>query len=479
MFVGRESELKKLNQMYLNDKFEFGVFYGRRRVGKTTLINEFCKDKKTVFFVSVEATAKENLENLSKAIFETLSPNITSAIFESFEKAIEYIFDYAKKEKIIFVIDEYPYLAESYKSISSILQKHIDANHENSNLFLILCGSSMSFMEYKVLGYKSPLYGRRTAQFKILPFTYFESTKMLTDFTNEEKAILYGITGGVPEYLSRIDNNMSMQDNIIELFLTTSGRLFEEPSNLLKQELREPQLYNSIITAIAKGASKLNQIATKVGIETGQCSNLLSVLISLGIVRKDIPVTEINSRKTTYVLEDLMFKFWYRFVGPNLNSVVSGFGERVFDEIVSQELSDYMGPIFEEISRQYLLELMKRDEVPFFFGRIGRWWGNNKKEKREEEIDILAFSDEKAIFGECKWSNSLINLDVYDKLVLKSKLFTFKESYYYLFSKSGFTQKLISETRDNQNIKLISFEDMNFFRARPLSGKRKGNRSCL
>ena len=225
----------------------------------------------------------------------------------------------ARTERIIFVIDEFPYLATSDKAASSILQAAIDKHQENSKLFLILCGSSMSFMENQVLGHKSPLYGRRTAQYKLKPFDYMESGEMLSGFSNKEKIILYGVTGGIPEYLARIDNALSLQKNIQALFFDPSGRLFEEPANLLKQELKIPETYNAIIAAIAGGSSKLNEIATKAGIETSQCSKMLSTLIGLGIVRKEYPITETKSKKSLYILNDWMFVFWYRFVLPDIS----------------------------------------------------------------------------------------------------------------------------------------------------------------
>lgn len=461
MFVGRDQELKKLNEMYKSNSFEFGVFYGRRRVGKTTLINQFCKNRKVIYFVGVESTEKENLENFSKAVFDVTMPNIDMPAFDNFNKLFEYIYNIARDERIILVIDEYPYLAQSTPSVFSILQSQIDRKLMDSKLFLILCGSSMSFMEYQVLGYKSPLYGRRTAQFKIRPFTYFESAEMLHNFPDEDKAILYGVTGGIPEYLSRIDNRMSLKENIVELFLNSSGRLFEEPSNLLKQELRDPFTYNAIITAIACGSSKLNEISTKVGIETSACSNHLTSLIALGLVKKEMPITESLSRKTIYLLEDQMFRFWYRFVLPNMNSIVSGNGDRIYDKIIAPQLNNYMGLIFEEISKQFLWEQMRVDKLPFLIGNIGRWWGNNPKLKRQEEIDILTFHEENALFGECKWTNALVDIHVLNDLLDQSKLFNFKNNHFYLFAKNGFTEQCIKTANENNNIRLFTFDELN------------------
>lgn len=174
MFIGRENELNTLNRLYNSDKFEFAVIYGRRRVGKTALINEFVNDKDNIFFTGVETNAKQNLDNFSSCIMEYNTGLATGASFNNFQAALEYVFELAKTKRIVLVIDEYPYVARASKSLASTLQLLIDKNKDTSKLFLILCGSSMSYMEDHVLAYKAPLYGRRTAQFKIKPFEFSE-----------------------------------------------------------------------------------------------------------------------------------------------------------------------------------------------------------------------------------------------------------------------------------------------------------------
>ena len=350
-------------------------------------MNEFLKDKKSVYYMAVEGTKSGNL-------------------------------------------------AASYPAISSMIQSHIDHCWKESCLFFILCGSSMSFMEEQVLGYKSPLYGRRTAQFKIHPFTYFEAKEMLSSYTNEEQAVLYGVTGGIPE--------------------------FDEPSNLLKQELRDPATYHSIISAIAGGASRLNEIATKTGLETSGCSSQLSSLIKLEIVQKETPITENSGgKKTLYQLNDTMFLFWYRFVRPNLSSIMRGTGEMVYERMVKSHISDFMGPIFEEICHQYLFLPQVYASIPFPIGNLGRWWGNNPRKKCQEEINLMSVYDNHAFFGECKWKNSLVGTDVIHTLQERGTLFPYTEKVFYIFSKSGFTQEAIEYANKTRDIKLITFAEMN------------------
>ena len=465
-FVGRDREIKKLNTLYQDEGFQFVVIYGRRRVGKTMLINEFLKGKRSAYYMAVEGTAKENLTGISKALLTEGASDFYMPEFSDFESLLLYIDHLCKnsdgQERLVIAIDEFPYLAASYPAISSMLQSHIDQCWKNSNLFLILCGSSMSFMEEQVLGYKSPLYGRRTAQFKLHPFSYFEAKEMLSEFSTEEQAVLYGVTGGIPEYLSRIRSNQSMDDNIKELFFDESGRLFDEPGNLLKQELQDPSSYHSIITAIAGGASRLNEIATKTGLASSGCSAQIQSLITLGIIKKETPLTEgIKSRKTLYQLEDFMFLFWYRFVRPNLSGIMRGIGETIYEVSVKPQISHFMGYIFEEICKQYLYLPQIYMTLPFPAGEFARWWGNNPKKKRQEEIDLMAENGSEAIFGECKWRNELADVDILETLQERSGLFHYQKQSYMIFSKSGFTEKLKLREQEEENVRLISFEDMN------------------
>lgn len=458
MFYGRKTELNTLNTLYESEKFEFAVIYGRRRVGKTMLLNEFCEGRKAIFFTGIEASVSENLSQLSQTVLEySGGPDST---FENFEKIFSYIDSLAQKERMVFVIDEYPYLAKADPSIPSLMQKHIDHVWKNSKLMLILCGSSMSFMENQVLGYKSPLYGRKTSQMKIQPFDFFESRDLCPNFSPEQQAILYGTLWGVPEYYMHINSRKDLHANLIDLFFRPGGRLFEEPMNLLKQEMRAPATYNAVITAIAHGASRLNEIATKTGLETGAASNVLSSLMELGIIRREIPATEKSSRKTIYTINDTMYRFWFTFVWNYQTNINRGVGDLVYRKFVEDKISEYMGHIFEDICLQYLYTEKGLKELPFLPENIGRWWGNNPQKKREEEIDIFGFAEDKQLFCECKWTNKLVDTNVMDELFDRAELLGKGEKHFIFFSKSGFTKKFIQAASKKSNVKLITFKDM-------------------
>ena len=460
MFIGREREVAALDRLYESNKFEFAVIYGRRRVGKTALINHFIDNKEAIYFMGVESNEKQNLENFSKSIIEYSSGIEAETSFLSFQAALEYVFKLAEKKRFILAIDEYPYVARSSKSLASTLQLLIDKYKDTSKLMLILCGSSMSYMEDEVLAYKSPLYGRRTAQMKIFPFSFDEACRYLKNYSDEDKALAYGIVGGTPQYLLQMDDRLSIEDNIKNTYLNPISFLYEEPTNLLKQEVREPAIYMAIITAIAVGASRMSDISNKVGEDSNICANYLKSLINLGIVKKETPYGEKTSRKSIYSIEDNMFRFWYRFV-PNNNSVIMRGAADIVYRRIEPQLSEYMGAVFEEICKQYLWNLLLNGNSPVDFSELGRWWGNDPIEKKQTEIDIMGEQDKKtALFGECKWTNEKVDLGVLETLIKRSNLFSYVNVHLYLFSKSGFTKGCIDKANELGNVSLVTYSDM-------------------
>ena len=460
MFIGREKELNALEKLYQSGKFEFVVIYGRRRVGKTALINHFIDDKKSIYFMGVESNAKQNLENLSKSILEFSSGIQTETYFPSYQAALEYVFQLAERERVVLAIDEYPYVARASKSLASTFQLLIDKYKDTSKLMLILCGSSMSYMEDHVLAYKAPLYGRRTAQMKIMPFDFEETCAYFTNLSDEDKALIYGIVGGTPQYLLQMSDTLSVEENIKNTYLNPMSFLYEEPVNLLKQEVREPAIYNAIITAIATGHSRMSEISTKVGEDTNVVSGYIKNLISLGIIKKETPYGEKASKKSIYSIEDNMFYFWYRFVLDNNSVIVRGAADLVYKRIEAQ-LSDYMGRVFEEICTQYLWKQLLLGKMPIEFVSLGRWWGNDPRQKCQTEIDIMGEQDSNsAIFAECKWRNENVDLDVLETLIGRSRLFHYTNVHYYLFSKTGFTKGCMEKAEEMGNVTLVGYEDI-------------------
>lgn len=461
MFYCREEELAQMNRRYEKGRFECVVIYGRRRVGKTALINEFCKGKRTIYFSALNASSQENLEALSQAIYACKNPESTTApTYRSYADALDEITAMAADERMVFVIDEYPYLAKAEKSISSRLQHIIDHKWQNGQLYLILCGSSMSFMEYQVLGYESPLYGRRTAQFKIQALTYKEITQFYPQLPYQDQALLYGITGGIPHYINKLDAEKDLDEALLENFFNASTYLFEEPENLLKQELREPAIYNSVISAVAGGASHANEISTKVGLESGVCAKYLKVLLELGILKKETPITEKQGRKTIYVIDDNFFRFWYRFVPRNMSVICAGRMRQVYEQTTKRFYSDYMGLIFEKMCREYLLRYAS--DLPIMLSDVGQWWGTDAKTKKEIQIDIvgIAIEGNEYLIGSCKYRNEKIGLDELELLQRYAEAFRKGAKFHYcIFSKGGFTEEL-SEAERQGKVMLRTLDDL-------------------
>lgn len=410
--------------------------------------------------MGVESNVKQNLENFSKSILEHGTGIQAETAFLSFQSALEYVFRLAEKERLILAIDEYPYVARSCKSFASTLQLLIDEHKDSSKLMLILCGSSMSYMEDHVLAYKAPLYGRRTAQMKIQPFDFADTCRYFENISDKDKALIYGIVGGTPQYLLQMDEHLSVEDNIKNTFLNPTSSLFEEPENLLKQEVREPALYDAIITAIATGASRMAEISTKVGEDTSVCAVYLKNLIALDLVQKEAPYGEKGSRRSIYAIDDNMFRFWYRFIPENSSVIARGAADLAYRRI-EPCLSDHMGKVFEDICRQYLWKLLLKGESPVEFRELGRWWGTDPSSRSQAEIDIMGEQNKyTALFGECKWTDEKVDEGILETLARRSRIFHYSEVWRYLFSKNGFTEGCVNAAEKMGNVMLVSYEDI-------------------
>ncbi len=456
MFIGREKELKILADLYDSSRFEFLVLYGRRRVGKTSLLKEFFHKRNTIFFSAQEKNDTLNLEDFSKTIQTFFEKNYFGT-FTDWKKAFSYISSHVGDERITLIIDEFPFIASENPTIKSIIQHIIDHDWNEKKIFLILCGSSVSFMETEVMGYKSPLYGRRTAQLDLKPFDYLDSAEFFPNYNNIDKLLAYGILGGIPCYLQTFDDKKSIADNMAIQILRTGSFLKDEPQLLLKMELREPAIYNSIFEAIANGASRLNEIAGKINEESYKCSKYISTLRSIRLIDKITPCGENeSSKRTLYRIADNYYAFWYKYIFAN-RSYYELMDEKIVAEDILLGISDYIGIIFEQICYEYMIRLAKANKLPFIPFQIGKWWGNNPKKRSQDDIDILALdrTGTSAIFCECKFRNELFNIAEYNDLLCASEIFTKPTNrYYYLFSKSGFTTA-VKEVAKNNNVVLI------------------------
>ena len=462
MFVSRTHELSVLQKLYDRDVFQMIVMYGRRRVGKTTLINEFIKDKPAIFFAAQEANERLNLQMFSEKVYGFFGLPETTGIFSNWNDAFMFIAEKAKTQKFILAIDEFPYIAQSNKSVKSILQNIIDHELLPTKLYLILCGSQIGFMENDVLGHKSPLFGRRTAQFKIEGFDYYDAAKMLKPASDEDKIKYYACMGGTPHYLAQIDTSLPFEENIKELFFLPQGYLYSEPLMLLQQELREPAMYNSIIAAIATGSSRLNEISTKIGEETSKSIKYIKTLTDLKILYRANPFGDNpeRSKKSIYMISDNCYRFWYKYVFLHKTGIETGAGEEIADSLVFPELSAFVGkPVFEDVCKQYLIRQNNKRALPFLCTDFGIWWGNDNREKAVTDIDAVADNkaEKKILLCECKWKNERTDAGEIKKLMAKAYLMPGYDEYYFMFfSKSAYSSEAKQLERENGNLKLVT-----------------------
>lgn len=470
-FIGRKEELKKLNSLYNTSGFQMAVIYGRRRIGKSTLITEFIKGKKAIYYMATKVGAERNIELLGEAVLQELAPNLPGVSFKSLDTLLDFVGQNVSDEKLVFVIDELPYWAEKDESILSIFQKFADVDWAGKNILFILCGSSLSFMEDKVLSEKSPLFGRRTAQIKLEAFSYLEAAEFVPNYSNEDKAICYGITGGVAKYLSLMNPQKSIHENIVEQFFDKTGYLYDETRNLLTQEFNDISLVNNVIEQIANGENALSVIASKVHEKDSTVLYSLNKLISVGLVEKRVCITEeTNKKKTQYILKDHMFRFWYSYIPAASSSIELGKGQIYYDRVVKSDIHMFMGKVFEEMCKYYTLNAGLDGRLSCFVTEVGTWWGTESLQDNEgkwytqsADVDVvgLSVSDRKMVVGECKFKNDKIDKNIYETLVRRAKAIPCKYpvTQYLLFSLSGYTE-WIEQHVDRNSVVLLTLDDL-------------------
>lgn len=480
MFIGRETELKFLNDKYNTENGQLVVLYGRRRVGKTETLREFCKGKPHVFYSCTQSTDKVQLSKFSKHILkEDIPAKQYISEFADWESAFRSVLDlpFGDNKKLL-IIDEFPYMCKGNKSIPSVLQNLWDAELKDKNVMIILCGSAMSFIEKELLAEKNPLYGRATGIYKMTEMGFYDAVKFFPDYTDKDKILVYSILGGIPHYLRQFSPKLSVAQNIKKNILTKGSVLYSEVDFLLHQELRETPIYNSIIEAVALGNTKLNDISQKSLVEdTSKTSVYLKNLIELGIVEREFSVDskskeKANTNRGTYRLTDNFFRFWYAFGFTNISQLEDGDVEGVYDYVIAPALQEFASYTFEDVCKEFVREMQKKNELPFRYSKMGRWTGKTTVRDKdapkgvriaETEVDILGIgkNEKEYLVGECKFKNTPFDYSEYLDTV--TKLTPLKEGvkfYYALFSESGFDSKVVSEADVNDNITLYNLNQI-------------------
>lgn len=458
-FVNRETELAFLNKQYGTAGFQFVPVHGRRRIGKTRLVQEFIRDKDAVYFLADALPEREQLRALGRMIGERFKDTIlTESGFRDWEQMFSYLETRCSggEERMVLVIDEYPYLVSASPPMSTVFQKGIDGHLKGTDIFLVLMGSSIGMMEKEVLFYKAPLYGRRTGNLEVPEMGFDALRGFFPEKSFEELMGVYAVFGTVPAYLEMIDPAKDILTVINEQILERGTFFYNEVEFILREELREPRNYFAILKAIAQGKRKLAEIINETGFEKSLVSKYIDTLRTLKFVDKDIPVTEKvpeKSKQGMYRLHDRFFAFWFKYVFPNRSRLEIGNTGYVMKQI-ADSFEHHISFLYEDACRQLCAGLMRDGRMNYTV--IGRWWS------RLAEIDIVALDEGSgtAYFCECKWSNKKVGEDIYRGLVDKSRLVDWqvrgnRKDRYVLFSGSGFT-KGMQETAKREGVLLVA-----------------------
>ena len=481
MFIGREQELKFFEEKYNSAGGQLIVLYGRRRIGKTELLRQFCEGKPHVFYSCREIADAMQLMNFSERILKAGSPAAQYInVFQDWAAALMGIADLptggAKK---LLIIDEFPYMCKSNTSIPSILQTLWDEKLKEQDIMIVLCGSAMSFIEKKILSEKTPLFGRATGVFKMGELPFDDAIRFFPDYSDEDKMLSYAILGGIPHYLRQFDPAISLHENIIKNALTKGSVLYSEIEFLLRQELREPALYNTIIEAVALGNTQLNDIYVKTQIDKSKISVYLKNLIELQILQREFSVfsggkERAASMRGLYRITDNYFRFWFSFIFTNLSDLEAGDAEGVFAHEILPKLNGFVSLAFERVCREFIRKKSRAGELPFRVSKLGRWWGKINVASPEDdgrakiisvdsEIDIVAVDSKSKnyLLGECKYRNSETGMSDLKRLKDKSAVVKKSETVQYaMFSKSGFSEGLTEQASVDENLHLFSLREI-------------------
>lgn len=455
-FINRVDEMNILNNEYSRDGASFVVIYGRRRVGKTTLINHFCEDKNALYFLATEESEKENRNALKELVSQKYGNELlASASLDSWTPIFKIIAEESQKGRIILVIDEFQYLCKANKSFASVMQKVWDEILSKADIMLILCGSLINMMTSQVLNYASPLYGRRTAQIKLKQISFSHYHEFDEAFSIDEQIRHYAVTGGVPKYIELFSKKKDVFVSIKENILSSGAFLYAEPEFLLQKEVSEIGSYFSVLKTIASGNRKLGNIAGALDVSQSNLTTYLKTLIDLDILERAVPITEENPEKSKmglYRIKDNFLTFWFKFVYPNRGLLESGQTKYVEEKIKKHFIDSHVAFVYEDICREAVWNLLS-DSLSF--NRVGRWWGS-----KDVEIDIVAYDSmgTDILFGECKYSNLKKGFNVLNDLQQKALAVNWnrdsRRESYVIYSKSGFTAELLEYADQHDNIYL-------------------------
>ncbi len=492
MFVGRKAELDFLESKYVESESQLVLLYGRRRIGKTETLKEFCKDKKHIFYSCTQTSAIGQLSKFSKQILiENHPAKRYTNEFPDWKGAFSALKELPfEKERKLLVIDEFPILCKGNESFLWDLKEVWEKELKNENIIIILCGSATSYIEKEILTENNPFYSDLTGVYKMESMGFFDACSFFPYYTSEEKVLAYSVLGGIPRYLKQFEPTAPLFENIKKKILTKGSVLYSEADFALHKELREVAVYNSIMETIADGSSRLGDITKGAYInDTAKTSVYIKNLSELGIVERVLPVdakSKFSVSGGVYRLTDNFFKFWYSFGLANFSQLEDGDVEGVFKYNVEPFINEYASFAFVDVCIEYIKKLQKEEKLPFRYSSIGYWCGKTfakdgakkKGDVKECNVDILCVNQDKTeyLVGDCNFSKERFSYSRYEEL--KDLLPPFDEDekvYFAFFSRSGFDDKLRLEARRNDYLLLFDIDEIVSSKKTPQSFTRKSS----
>lgn len=462
-FINRIKELKWLKEAYQNasQSGQFLVIYGKRRVGKTELVTHFLKNKPHIYYLANRTTKDEQLRSVTSVFMAGFGDTyIAESSFPNWREFFDYVLKKVGERKasaqpIVLVIDEFPYLVEADKGISSFFQYGWDMGLKDKKVLLIVMGSSISMMYTHALVQSAPLYGRRTGQWLLEPFNFRDTKKFYPDAPFENSFSLFAVSGGIPAYAKVFDGQKTLRENLMEHVLPEGQYLSVEPELLLSEEFDDPKSYLTILQAIGLGKTKFSEIVQHSHLPATALPVYLRTLIGLRFVKKEVPVTEPipeKSKKGSYSLSDAFLRFYFSFIFPNRSFMKSHSAEALFTQ-QGEVLTRLVAKSYEDATPEFIQKAIQRGALPHF-DQVGRWWD------RDTEIDVVGLhqAENRILFVETKWSSHPIGSSVLRDLRKKAQHVAWgnaaRKEYFVLVSKGGFRDELMDQAK-KENVVLI------------------------
>ena len=462
MFIGREKEISELN-MFLEDKDVNAIcVYGRRGIGKTTLLKNYLSDKRHIYFTAYQTTDIEELHLFAVAAGIAKKPKSLDEVLDAVTKQVEAM-TLDEDEQFFLCIDHYGDFVKADADYEIILQDYVNVYWSSKPIKVIFCEDLYLNVDKYITGKKSTWKKGKVSLLEVEPLNYVETKAFCGIENSEEAAFIYGLTGGVPALINKI-KGLTGVDAVKTLYFDEAGEN-NRPENRIGLELRELSYYNRMLTALAAGNTRVNQISNLVGKPKDVVVPYFNTLMSIGVVQKQTPITEkTNRKKTRYSIVNSSDEFWYRFVATHMDLYYTDQRDKLVEHIENGK-NDFMHDVFVKMCKEYLLQKSAKQELPFTIDELGNWWVNDEDNGTSQDFDLVALGKQQGksatIFGRCYYSDTPVDLRELKELIDLTKLLEHNgDRFYLVFSKAGFNETAKTAAAAIWNIMLISLDDI-------------------